>query len=92
MTFEDAAGRAAIFSVCAVRDNLHVPNRFDGWADHKRGLVDEVDDIDVVVNAVQQEVVLTGRANAVRREAAAQCVARALAQPAARRETAAPER
>ena len=41
----------------------------------KDGLVDEVDDVDVVVDAVQQEVIFTGGADAVGGKTAAQGIA-----------------
>ena len=53
----DAARRASILGTGAVGNDLHVPNRFHRWADHKRGLIDEINHVHVVINAVQQEVV-----------------------------------
>ena len=72
----DAASCASIFGACAVGNNLHVADCLDRRPDDIRSLIDEVDHIDVVVNAIQQEIVLTSRPNAVSRETAAQRVAR----------------
>src|SRR6185312_11758519 len=68
---DHATGGASVFGVIAVSQNLHVADGFNRRADHKRSLVDEVDDVDVVVDAIQQEIILTSGAHAVCRKVAA---------------------
>ena len=73
---DHAAGAAAVLGVVAVGEDAHFADRFHGGTDDVGGLVEEVDDVDVVVDAVQQEVVLTVRTDAVGREPAANRIAR----------------
>ena len=74
---DDAACGAAVLGVVAVGQDLHLADSLDRGSDYVSRLVDEVDDVDVVVDAVEQEVVLAIRPYAVGREAAACRVARA---------------
>ena len=73
----DSASGASVLGVVSVGQDLHLADRFDRGAHDVGGLIDEVDDVDVVVDAVQQEVVLPVRANPVGRESAARSVASA---------------
>ena len=66
-----AARGSPVLGVVPVRQDLHLADRFDGGTDHVSGLVDEVDHVHVVVDAVQQKVVLPVGADAVRGEASA---------------------
>src|SRR5439155_9047716 len=68
----------AIFRVVAVRQNLHLADRLDRRSYDVRRLVQEVDHVDVVVDAVQQEVVLAVRADAIGGKAAAHRVTSAV--------------
>lgn len=56
---QDAAGTAPILRTVAVGKDAHFADGFDGRAHYKSGLVQEVNDVDVVVNAIEQEIVLT---------------------------------
>src|ERR1017187_4285405 len=67
----------SVFGVIAVGENAHLADRFHRRPDHKRRLVEEVDHVDVVVDAVQQEVILAVGANSVGRETSAGGIARA---------------
>src|SRR6185312_11865599 len=67
----NAAGGAAVFSVIAIRQDLHGADGFDRGVNDERLLVDEVDNVDVVVNAIQQEVVFTRGTDAICGEVAA---------------------
>ena len=75
----DHAARAApVLGVDAVGHHAHFADGLDGGTDDERSLVQEVDDVNVVIDAVQQEVVLPVGTDAVGGKAAADRVARAI--------------
>ena len=71
---DHAAGAASVLGVVAVGQNGHFADGFHRRTDDVGGLVQEVDDIDVVVDAVEQEVILPVRADAVGRERSARFI------------------
>ena len=74
---DDRAGRAAILGVDAVRLDAHFADRFHRGPDRVGRLIQKVDGVDVVIDAVQQEVVLTVSAHAAGGETAVGRVASA---------------
>ena len=73
---DHAARRAPVFGVVAVGDHVHLTDGFHRRADRVSSLVQEVDGVDVVIDAIQQEVVLTVGANAVGGKSAVGRIAR----------------
>ena len=74
---DDDAGAAAVLGVIAVGQHGHFADGFHGRPDRVGRLVQEVDGVDVVVHAVEQEVVLSIAADAVSGNAAVVGIARA---------------
>lgn len=81
-----APGGAAILRVVAAGEHLHLANRFGRRPDHESGPVQKVDDVHVVVDAVQQEVVFAERTDAVHRHAAGSGIAAGFPRHHSRRE------
>src|SRR5205814_10464392 len=78
LRIQHASCRPSVFGVIAVGQDVQLADGLYRGADHERGLVDEVDDVDVIVYAVEEEVVLAGGSNSVGAEPAALRIARAL--------------
>src|SRR5229473_1355692 len=72
---QNTTGSAAVLGVVTVSQNLQLADRFDGRTHYKGGLIQEVNHVDIIVDAIQQEVVLTVRAHAIRGKTAANRVA-----------------
>src|SRR4051794_40836545 len=62
---DNAARSASVLGVIAIRENLHLADGFHRGSDDERSLIDEIDHVDVVINAVKKEVVLTVGADSV---------------------------
>src|SRR5258708_2658334 len=75
---DDAAGGTSIFRVVSVGEDAHLADRFNRWPNRVGGLIEEVDGVDVVVDAVQQEIILSVGADAVGGESAVVAVTRAI--------------
>src|SRR5207249_11752057 len=73
-----AAGATTIFGVVSVSEDRYFADRLNRGPDDIGRLVQEVDHIHVVIDAVQQEVVLAIRPDTIVRESASRLIARAL--------------
>src|SRR5260370_25811893 len=81
---QNTSGPAAVLGVVTVSQNLELADRFDGGTHHEGRLIQEVNHVDIIVDAIQQEVVLTVRAHAIGGKAASNRIA----GPGPRRENA----
>src|SRR5205807_7920628 len=78
LNVDHAACATPVFGVVTIGEDRYFADRLNRWPDDIGRLVQEVDHIHVVVDAVQQEVVLAIRPDTVGRESASRLIASAL--------------